>query len=325
MHGSFSFIAIYFSTASAGAACGGKYGVASNCQLCSVKTVAGDGINKAPVKGWIDAINHIKAYCTASKSLCVVNIQNWPNNDDGLNAAVISAIDVGVVTVIAAGYTNTNACFGLDQAIKEAITVGFVKVDDQKTDDSNWGPCVDVYALGENVIGPGIGSSTEKTTTEYSGVACKFLNDADVQCSSLSLLAYNISFSIDILIVTAILVVDVTGIAAAIRSANPTWTPAQVKEAIKKSSPRLPFSDMRIATVGDIQCSQSWGLDRINQCSLPLDNFATKQSASGVKVFIVGSGIYREHEEFTGIIGPAECHKSVIVNEAALVDVNGWG
>ena len=185
MHGSFSFIAIYFSTASAGAACGGKYGVASNCQLCSVKTVAGDGINKAPVKGWIDAINHIKAYCTASKSLCVVNIQNWPNNDDGLNAAVISAIDVGVVMVIAAGYTNTNACFGLDQAIKEAITVGFVKVDDQKTDDSNWGPCVDVYAPGDRIVVPGIESSSHVVESNRAGIACKFQVDADLCCHSI--------------------------------------------------------------------------------------------------------------------------------------------
>lgn len=138
---------------------------------------------------------------------------------------------------------------------------------------------------------------------------------------------HNISCSIDILTVTAISVVvfqDVTGIAAAIRSAHPTWTPAQVKEQIKKSASLV--EDLRIAAVESVNCENwNWGLDRINQCALPLDHVVTKKNADGVRVFIVDTGIYAEHEEFAGIIGPAECHKSVIVNEAALVDVNGWG
>ena len=52
-----------------------------------------------------------------------------------------------------------------------------------------------------------------------------------------------------------------------------------------------------------------WGRNRINQCELPLDNsFAKKQDATGVKVFIVDGGIYSDHTEFEGIMGPDECH-----------------
>ena len=52
-----------------------------------------------------------------------------------------------------------------------------------------------------------------------------------------------------------------------------------------------------------------WGRNRINQCELPLDNsFAKKQDATGVKVFIVDGGIYSDHTEFEGIMGPKECH-----------------
>ena len=70
----------------------------------------------------------------------------------------------------------------------------------------------------------------------------------------------------------------------------------------------------------------SWGLDRINQCTLPLDNIVTKQNATGVKVFIIDTGIYSDHQEFAnGVIGPGDCHLSLFSLENALTDVIGHG
>ncbi len=70
----------------------------------------------------------------------------------------------------------------------------------------------------------------------------------------------------------------------------------------------------------------SWGLDRINQCALPLDNVVTKQDATGVKVFIFDTGIYAEHEDFAnGVIGPDDCHFSVFFGENASTDSHGHG
>jgi subtilisin family serine protease len=70
----------------------------------------------------------------------------------------------------------------------------------------------------------------------------------------------------------------------------------------------------------------SWGLDRINQCMLPLDNITTQQDAQGVKVFVVDTGIYAENEEFAnGAIGPADCHFSAFAGENALSDGHGHG
>ena len=71
----------------------------------------------------------------------------------------------------------------------------------------------------------------------------------------------------------------------------------------------------------------SWGLDRINQCTLPLDNTVTKQNAAGVHVYIIDTGIYAEHNEFAnGVIVPEnDCHLSVFSNEDALADVIGHG
>lgn len=80
----------------------------------------------------------------------------------------------------------------------------------------------------------------------------------------------------------------------------------------------------------EIQASEpapTWGLDRIDQCSLPLDGQFTKQNASGVTMWILDTGIRGDHEEFDGIINATDtCHFSVISNEPdALKDVKGHG
>ena len=42
----------------------------------------------------------------------------------------------------------------------------------------------------------------------------------------------------------------------------------------------------------------SWGLDRINQCALPLDGGATKVDATSVKVYVLDTGIHSSHSDF---------------------------
>lgn len=70
----------------------------------------------------------------------------------------------------------------------------------------------------------------------------------------------------------------------------------------------------------------SWGLDRIDQCTLPLDGQTTKQDASGVRVFILDTGILSNHEEFAnGVISSDDCHYSAILGKTALSDENGHG
>jgi hypothetical protein len=69
----------------------------------------------------------------------------------------------------------------------------------------------------------------------------------------------------------------------------------------------------------------SWGLDRIDQCALPLNNQMTKQDATGVNVFILDTGIRGDHVEFAGMISTDDCHFSAINGETALVDGNGHG
>jgi aqualysin 1 len=57
----------------------------------------------------------------------------------------------------------------------------------------------------------------------------------------------------------------------------------------------------RKVTVSDTQSPATWGIDRIDQRNLPLNNSYTYQrSGAGVKAYIIDTGMRRTHAEFSG-------------------------
>ncbi|WP_020391151.1 S8 family serine peptidase [Kribbella catacumbae] len=78
-----------------------------------------------------------------------------------------------------------------------------------------------------------------------------------------------------------------------------------------------------IARASDRQANPTWGLDRIDQAKLPLDQgytYATK--AAGVTAYIVDTGIYKTHSDFGG---RATDGYDFIDNDAVANDCNGHG
>ena len=82
---------------------------------------------------------------------------------------------------------------------------------------------------------------------------------------------------------------------------------------------------------GVVEASQisnpTWGLDRIDQCGLPLDGQAyQKMNAAGVKVYILDTGIRGTHNEFVGMINSTStCHADFVNEGNALNDGRGHG
>ena len=59
-------------------------------------------------------------------------------------------------------------------------------------------------------------------------------------------------------------------------------------EALSRSSGvKAVEEDLEMSVTQDLP----WGLDRIDQCELPLSNTATKMDASGVRVYILDTGV----------------------------------
>ena len=110
---------------------------------------------------------------------------------------------------------------------------------------------------------------------------------------------------------------------------NPTVSAVELDQVMSIYDDVTEEQNMFNTTNNMVQVSAavlSWGLDRINQCSLPLDEKFFKQDAKGVMVFIIDTGIYEPHEEFNGIINKADdCHVSYIQGGDALNDDHGHG
>ena len=79
----------------------------------------------------------------------------------------------------------------------------------------------------------------------------------------------------------------------------------------------------QISYLSDVQASPpSWGLDRINQSTLPLDSsYDYKRTGKGVKVYVVDSGINNTHSDFAGRIGQGAYRTTLGSTE----DCNGHG
>jgi hypothetical protein len=78
------------------------------------------------------------------------------------------AVTDGVPVVIAAGNNSSDAC-NYTAALPELITVGASGTTDAKMPNSNWGPCLDLFAPGEAV--PAANSLADTTYSQLGGTA----------------------------------------------------------------------------------------------------------------------------------------------------------
>ncbi len=77
-----------------------------------------------------------------------------------------------------------------------------------------------------------------------------------------------------------------------------------------------------IVTIDTVQTDPTWGLDRIDQTSLPLDEtYEYAYDGTGVKVYILDTGIRSTHQEFAGRV---TCGENFVIGEDC-EDANGHG
>ncbi|MEU1746953.1 S8 family peptidase [Micromonospora arida] len=178
----------------AGTVGGSAYGVAKGVQLVGVRVLncSGSGTN-AGVIGGVDWVT-----ANAIKP-AVANMSLGGGANTSLDNAVRNSIASGVTYGLAAGNdSGANACNTSPARTTEAITVGSTTSTDARSSFSNVGTCLDIFAPGSSITSAWYTSNTATNTISGTSMATP----------------------------------HVVGAAALVASANPSWTPAQVRNQL---------------------------------------------------------------------------------------------
>jgi len=182
------------------------YGVAKNVNIVPVRVLGcnGSGSNSGVIAG----VNYV---AQAASGPSVANMSLGGGNSTALDSAVESAISQGITFVVAAGNSNANACSGSPNRVGPALTVGSTTSSDTRSNFSNWGSCVDIFAPGSDITSAWFNSNSALRTISGTSMAAP----------------------------------HVAGVAALYLDQSPTASPAQVEVAIESAGVTGRLSSIR--------------------------------------------------------------------------------
>ena len=193
----------------AGTIGGSTYGVAKKVRLVAVRVLDCDGAGLLS-----DVIDGVDWVTRTAQRPAVANMSlGGDTRSPALDAAVQAGINAGITFVVAAGNENINA-YGVSPAgVPAAITVAATDAKDRRAAFSNWGSTVDLFAPGVGIKSAFRGSTT--ATAVMSG--------------------------------TSMAAPHVTGAAALVLDAAPTFLPRQVRDYLVTRATTGKVTDRRNA------------------------------------------------------------------------------
>ncbi|HEV2861326.1 MAG TPA: S8 family peptidase [Pyrinomonadaceae bacterium] len=151
----------------AGTVGGSTYGVAKGVTLHPVRVLDcnGDGTDSTVIQGvdWVTANRVLPA---------VANMSLGGGASSALDTAVQNSINSGVTYAVAAGNDyGLNACNSSPARVAAALTVGSTTSTDAKSDFSNIGTCLDLFAPGSSIQSSWYTSDTATNTISGTSMA----------------------------------------------------------------------------------------------------------------------------------------------------------
>lgn len=150
-----------------GTVAGSTFGVAKSATIVGVKVLGADGSGSNA--GVLEGLQFVATDAKGKRA--VMNMSLGGPKSAAVNAAVKQIAAQGVVPVVAAGNESADTAGTSPGSSPDAITVGAADTRDRIAPFSNFGPDVDIFSEGVQVLSVGITSDTATDTLSGTSMA----------------------------------------------------------------------------------------------------------------------------------------------------------
>ena len=201
-------------------------GVAPDARLLAYKVLdaSGSGPSSTVIAGIDDAVDPDGNPATNDGARVInLSLSGFGDPDDPMSQAVDNAAALGITVVVAAGNSGPGEqSIGSPGTARRAITVGATDKFDNPASFSSRGPVIwnNGAILKPDIVAPGVAICSTRWASSWAGAEC--IDSVHVALSG-----------------TSMATPHVAGVAALLLQKNPSWTPANVKAALRSTALNL--------------------------------------------------------------------------------------